>query len=157
MIDEDKHDTVVDLTLNGYTKHTEWVIDNVLIKIPPEAIHEDERGVIINLTLNGYTCDFRCTEWITIKAGSVRSQHYHISSSHACYLAYGKGKYLWRKVGEKKTNELEISKGDMIFTPNMVEHAFIALEEIGLVTLSDSKRSKHEYESDVVRLKEKLI
>lgn len=132
-------------------------MDNVLIKIPPEAIHEDERGIIVNLTLNGYTCDFKCTEWITMKAGSVRSNHWHRTSSHACYLAYGKVRYLWRKVGDEKINELEVSEGEMVFTPNMVEHAFIALEKTGLITLSDSKRSKHEYESDVVRLKEKLV
>lgn len=128
-----------------------------IVKIPAYVIHKDERGIIVNLTLALKSKSLRCTEWITIKAGCTRSQHYHLISSHYCFLTQGKAHYLWRKVGEKKINELVIKEGDCVFTPPMVEHAFVALKDVGLVTLSDSIRSKREYERDVVRLKEKLV
>ena len=57
------------------------------------------------------------------KAGSLRANHYHKTDWHYCYVISGKIEYYYKDLNSDKTPELLIvEKGNMVFTPPLVEH-----------------------------------
>ena len=113
-------------------------------------IYKDKRGVIYNIlnkTLGSCLL-------INSKKNSIRANHYHKKDWHYCYILKGKIEYYSRKVGSKRKPKKEIfKKGDLFFTPSLVEHAMYYPENTQFLALAKLTRKKANYEKDTVRVK----
>ena len=90
---------------------------------------------------------------IESKAGSLRANHYHKTDWHYCYVITGQIEYFHRNLNSKEEPELIlVEKGNMIFTPPMVEHCMKFPVDTLFLTLSRNPRDQETYESDVVRI-----
>ena len=86
------------------------------------------------------------------KAGSLRANHYHKTDWHYCYVISGKIEYYYKELNSEKTPELLIvEKGNMVFTPPLVEHCMKFPEDTLFLTLSRNPRDQETYELDVIR------
>ena len=86
------------------------------------------------------------------KAGSLRANHYHKTDWHYCYVISGKIEYYYKELNSDKTPELLIvEKGNMVFTPPLVEHCMKFPEDTLFLTLSRNPRDQETYELDVIR------
>ena len=86
------------------------------------------------------------------KAGSLRANHYHKTDWHYCYVISGKIEYYYKDLNSDKTPELLIvEKGNMVFTPPLVEHCMKFPEDTLFLTLSRNPRDQETYELDVIR------
>ena len=86
------------------------------------------------------------------KAGSLRANHYHKTDWHYCYVISGKIKYYYKELNsDKKPDLLIVDKGNMVFTPPLVEHCMKFPEDTIFLTLSRNFRDQETYESDVIR------
>ena len=86
------------------------------------------------------------------KAGSLRANHYHKTDCQYCYVISGKIEYYYKEVNSEKTPELLIvEKGNMVFTPPLVEHCMKFPEDTLFLTLSRNPRDQETYELDVIR------
>ena len=86
------------------------------------------------------------------KAGSLRANHYHKTDWHYCYVISGKIKYYHKELNSNKEPELLIvEKGNMVFTPPLVEHCMKFPEDTLFLTLSRDPRDQETYELDVIR------
>lgn len=111
---------------------------------------KDQRGLILNISNNL----FRSCLLITSKKNSIRANHYHKKDWHYCYVLKGKIEYYSRKVGSKRKPKKEIfTKGDLFFTPSLVEHAMYYAENTQFLALARLSRKKTNYEKDTVRIK----
>ena len=110
---------------------------------------KDHRGLILNISNEL----FRSCVLITSKKNSIRANHYHKKDWHYCYILKGKIEYYSRKVGSnKKPKKVIFKKGDLLFTPPMVEHAFYFPIETSFITLGKGTRKRVNYEKDTVRV-----
>ena len=86
------------------------------------------------------------------KAGSLRANHYHKTDWHYCYVISGRIKYYYKELNsDKKPDLLIVDKGNMVFTPPLVEHCMKFPEDTIFLTLSRNFRDQETYESDVIR------
>ena len=86
------------------------------------------------------------------KAGSLRANHYHKTYWHYCYVISGKINYYYKELNSDKDPELLIvEKGNMVFTPPLVEHCMKFPEDTLFLTLSRNPRDQETYELDVIR------
>ena len=86
------------------------------------------------------------------KAGSLRANHYHKTDWHYCYVISGKIEYYYKEINSDKIPELLIvEKGNMVFTPPLVEHCMKFPEDTLFLTLSRNPRDQETYELDVIR------
>lgn len=116
----------------------------------PKLIAEDDRGVIEEL-VNG---DFHIVLRTTQVKGSVRANHYHKQDSHIGYLVSGKLQYMTRSV-ENENESLKkyvIEPGQMFYTPPMLVHATVALEDSDVLYFTPRSGKQKEYENDLVRV-----
>ena len=89
---------------------------------------------------------------INSKAGSLRANHYHKTDWHYCYVISGKIEYYYKELNSDKTPELlVVEKGNMVFTPPLVEHCMKFPEDTLFLTLSRNPRDQETYELDVIR------
>ena len=89
---------------------------------------------------------------IQSKAGSLRANHYHKTDWHYCYVISGKIEYYYKELNSDKDPELLIvEKGNMVFTPPLVEHCMKFPEDTLFLTLSRNPRDQETYELDVIR------
>ena len=111
--------------------------------------HADARGTIqclVNLPVKNVSL-------ISSKKGSVRSNHYHKTDWHYMFVLSGEFDYYYRPAGSNETpKKIGFSKGSMVFTPPMEEHATVFLEDTDLIVMSRNPRDQTAYESDVVRV-----
>ena len=111
--------------------------------------YKDDRGAIQPLV----DMDMKSCVLITSKKGAVRANHYHTTDWHFCYVLDGEIDYYHRPTGSgQKPEKVRIRKGEMCFTPPMVDHQMIFLEETTFLTLGRNSRSQEVYEADVVRI-----
>lgn len=114
-----------------------------------DPVHADARGAIqclVNLPTQNVSL-------ISSKAGTLRSNHYHRTDWHYMYVLSGKFEYYYRPTGSNATpTKLVLTKGQMIFTPPMEDHATVFLEDTDLVVMSKNPRDQAAYEADVVRI-----
>ena len=90
---------------------------------------------------------------IESKAGSLRANHYHKTDWHYCYVLSGQIEYLHRKTGSDLEPEtILVNKGEMVFTPPMIDHGMKFPVDTVFLTLSRNPRDQQSYESDVVRV-----
>ena len=90
---------------------------------------------------------------IESKAGSLRANHYHKTDWHYCYVISGAIEYFHRPTGSIEEPEmLVVDKGQMVFTPPMVDHGMRFPVDTVFLTLSRNPRDQKSYEEDVVRV-----
>lgn len=117
----------------------------------PAVVADDARGVIEKL-IEG---DFQSVLRITSKAGTVRANHYHKNDSHTCYLVSGKIEYVTRDAlnDQAPLERIIIEPGQVFYTPPMLAHAMVFLEDSEFYCFTTSPRhSQADYENDVVRV-----
>ena len=109
----------------------------------------DERGEIQPL-VDGI---MKSAVMIFSKAGSLRANHYHKTDWHYCYVVSGQINYYHRKTNTLIEPKLIIvKKGQMVFTPPMVDHAMKFPVDTTFITLSRNPRDQQTYEKDVIRI-----
>lgn len=117
--------------------------------VPPEAPFEDARGEIIPLA----DAHMRSAVLITSRKGTVRANHYHKTDWHYCYVLEGAIDYYHRPVGDSAPpGKVQVGKGQLFFTPAMVEHAMVFTEDTVFLTLGGNPRDQESYERDLVRV-----
>jgi quercetin dioxygenase-like cupin family protein len=85
--------------------------------------------------------------------GAKRANHYHKTTAHLCYVTYGSIKYYERPVGKDcKPKAYRFIEGDFFWTGPMMEHIMVFDEPTEFLCFSTGKRTKEEYEADLVRL-----
>jgi dTDP-4-dehydrorhamnose 3,5-epimerase-like enzyme len=90
---------------------------------------------------------------IESKAGSLRANHYHKTDWHYCYVVSGKIVYFHRPTGsDEEPESIIIEKGEIVFTPPMVDHGMKFPVDTVFLTLSRNPRDQASYEADVVRI-----
>ncbi|MAF36659.1 hypothetical protein CL622_06100 [archaeon] len=113
----------------------------------------DERGIIANLLPEGV--DIKSVLYITSKAGSIRSNHYHKKDTHFCYILSGKAEWHEKPVDAPEGTEIEkevLGVGDMVFTPAMIIHGVKFLEDTVFLAFATESRDQENYEEDTVRV-----
>lgn len=115
----------------------------------PDAI--DARGSITRIL--DTEVPIRSVLVITSKAGTVRSNHYHQTDAHYCYLMSGKAEWYEQPLGGGKLESATLHAGDMVYTPPKVVHAVKFLEDSVLLAFSTNPRNQSDYEHDTVRVK----
>ncbi|MFH0907585.1 MAG: cupin domain-containing protein [bacterium] len=122
-----------------------WPTDVI---VPLEQPFVDARGSIQPLV----DVDMKSALIISSKKGSIRANHYHKSDWHYCYVLSGSIEYSERPVGSQETpKKVVVKAGQLFFTPPMVEHAMMFLEDTVFLTLSRNKRDPAHYEDDLIR------
>lgn len=117
--------------------------------VPLDIEFRDERGVIVPLV----DLKMESAVLISSKKGSVRANHYHTTDWHFCYVISGKIDYYHRPTGSDAAPEkITVNAGQQFFTPPMVDHAMVFLEETVFLTLGRNSRRQEVYEADVVRI-----
>lgn len=91
--------------------------------------------------------------FITSKAGSVRSNHYHKKDTHYCYIISGKAEWYEKPVEGGEIEKEILNPGDMIYTPANIIHAVKFLEDTEFLVFSTQPRNREHYEEDTVRVK----
>ncbi len=117
--------------------------------VPLEKPHKDKRGVIAPLV----DVVMRSALIITSKKDTVRANHYHKKDWHYCYVLEGEIDYYHRPVGDrKKPHKVKVKKGQLFFTPPMVEHAMVFKKSTVFLCLSRQPRDPDSYEKDLIRV-----
>lgn len=112
-------------------------------------VFNDERGYLLKILDKGFSS---CIE-IFSKQGSIRANHYHKKDEHYCYVLKGEILFFYRnrKKGSK-LNYKVIKKGDLFFTTHDQDHMAYFLKTSHFLSFSIRKRSKFDYEKDLVRI-----
>ena len=119
------------------------------VKVPLLAPFVDARGGIQPLV----DLPMKSCVLITSTKGTVRANHYHQTDWHFCYVLEGVIEYHHRPHGDEGLGEqVVIRKGELFFTPPMVDHAMVFLEDTTFLKLGRNSRAQEVYEADVVRV-----
>lgn len=122
-------------------------IENPLVNL--ETPHADDRGEILPLVDE----EMKSAVMISSKKGSLRANHYHLTDWHFCYVLSGAIDYYHRPVGSDTAPKcVRIEKGQLFFTPPMVEHTMCFPEDTVFLCLGKNSRDQKCYEADVRRV-----
>jgi len=113
---------------------------------------KDHRGEISDILENEIINNITM---ISSKKGSIRGNHYHKESVQYTFVIKGIFKILTQKP-EGKLETAIIKPGDLVLTPPMEKHAFIALEDSEYIVFTRGPRGGKNYEKDTYRLTKKL-
>ncbi|MDH5188682.1 MAG: cupin domain-containing protein [Rhodospirillaceae bacterium] len=114
-----------------------------------EKAFADARGEIQPLV----DIEMKSCVLITSKKGALRANHYHKTDWHFCYVLNGSIEYHHRPHGDTGPGEKQIvGPGQLFFTPPMVDHSMVFLEETTFITLGRNSRKQEVYEADVERI-----
>lgn len=135
-------------TIRPLTKEEIQAFPKEVIVAMPEPF-KDDRGAIQPLVDEVMSS----AVLISSKKGSVRANHWHETDWHYCYVIEGKIKYSHRAKGSKEAPQVTtINKGELFFTPPLVEHAMEFEEDTIFLTLGRNSRLQEVYEADVKRV-----
>jgi len=118
-----------------------------------KAAHRDRRGDIIDI-LTHVPVD--AVTLITCRKGSIRGNHYHRKTVQYTYLVSGHMKYLTSKPGRRATARV-LKAGHLVVSPAGENHAFQALSDSVILSLSSGPRRGHDFEKDTFRLEQSLV
>ena len=119
------------------------------VKVKISSIFKDKRGSIHNISNEL----FRSCALIKSNKNSIRANHYHKKDWHYCYVLKGKIAYYYRKHGHSgKPKKIIINKGELFFTPPMVDHAMKFLSYTEFITLGRGSRTKINYDKDTIKI-----
>ena len=112
-------------------------------------VFRDERGYLLKILDKGFSSSLE----IFSKKGSIRANHYHKKDEHFCYILKGEILFFYRnrKKGSK-LNYKVMKKGDLFFTTYQQDHLAYFLKDTHFLSYSSRKRTKIDYENDLVRL-----
>tara|TARA_B110000008_G_scaffold168942_1_gene168776 strand:+ start:922 stop:1359 length:438 start_codon:yes stop_codon:yes gene_type:complete len=114
-----------------------------------DEAHQDDRGFIQSLV----NFPMKNLSLISSKKGSIRSNHYHLTDWHYMYVLSGSFDYYYRETGSDDDLKcIRVSKGEMVFTPPMEDHATVFLDDCELLAMSRNPRDQEAYEEDVRRV-----
>ncbi|CCQ75492.1 cupin domain-containing protein [Magnetospira sp. QH-2] len=117
--------------------------------VPLLAPFVDERGGIQPLV----DLPMESAVMISSKKGSLRANHYHKTDWHFCYVVSGQIEYFHRPHGSQEEPEkVVVNKGELFFTPPMVDHTMTFPEDTVFLTLGRNSRRQEVYEADVERI-----
>lgn len=117
--------------------------------VPLEAPFADARGGIQPLV----DLPMESAVLISSKKGTVRANHYHQTDWHFCYVFEGEIDYYHRPHGSTAKPEcVRVLKGQLFFTPPMVDHAMVFTKDTVFLTLGRNSRAQEVYEADVRRI-----
>ena len=117
--------------------------------IKPEIV--EERGIIARILDTDEP--IHSILYITSKAGSTRSNHYHKEDTHYCYILSGKAEWYQKPVEGDKIEKEILQAGDMVRTLPMTIHTVKFLEATVFLAFSTQPRNQEHYEEDTVRVK----
>lgn len=117
--------------------------------IKPEFV--DERGGITRI-LDDAGFEVHSVLYITSKAGTIRSNHYHKTDAHYCFLLSGKAEYYEKPVEGGAIEHATLEAGDMVLSTQMIIHAFRFTEDSVLIAFAQKPRNHEDYELDTVRV-----
>jgi len=116
--------------------------------------HKDERG---NIQMILEKCECKSVSVITSKPNTTRATHWHKLDFHYCIVSRGQIYYYERPVGSVEKPTLTIVKeGELFYTPPRAEHEMFFPIDTEFYCFSGLDRKSEHYESDTVRLPEKL-
>lgn len=122
-------------------------LDDPIVRL--EAPYEDSRGAIIPVVDE----KMESCVLITSAKDSVRANHYHRTDWHYCYVLSGAIDYYWRETGDTSPpRKVTVKKGECFFTPPLVDHAMVFVEDTLFLTLGRNPRDQESYEADVRRI-----
>ena len=112
-------------------------------------VFRDERGYLLKILDKGFSS---CIE-IFSKKSTIRANHYHKKDEHFCYVLKGEILFFYRnrKKGSKLNHKI-MKKGDLFFTTYDQDHLAYFLKTTHFLSYSSRKRTKIDYENDLVRL-----
>lgn len=143
----DKHDHYHDIEPVTEEEKASWPPFDRVVKL--EKAYVDARGAIQPLVDRL----MKSAVMIESKAGTLRANHYHKTDWHYCYVISGSIEYWHRPTGSTAAPEkMIVIAGEMMFTPPMVDHGMVFLEDTTFLTLSRNSRDQAAYEADVVRI-----
>jgi dTDP-4-dehydrorhamnose 3,5-epimerase-like enzyme len=117
--------------------------------VPLEEPFEDARGAIQPLV----DVPMKSCVLISSKKGTVRANHYHRTDWHYCYVVEGEIDYYHRPHGsDAEPEKVTVTKGQMFFTPPMVDHAMVFTDDTVFLTWGRNSRAQEVYEADVERI-----
>ena len=120
--------------------------DPIIELLPPFS---DERGAIYPLV----DAKMESAVLITSKEGSIRANHYHKTDWHYCYVLEGAIEYYHRPHGsDEEPKKVMVNKGEMVYTPPMVDHAMKFPTDTVFLTLGGNPRDQETYEADIERV-----
>jgi quercetin dioxygenase-like cupin family protein len=108
----------------------------------------DRRGTITDV-LDGIPVE--CVTLVTSKKGAVRGNHYHKKTTQYTYVLRGRYRLLTQR-GEGRVQARVVKAGELVITPPLERHAFIALESSLLIACAHGPRAGRSYETDTYRL-----
>jgi dTDP-4-dehydrorhamnose 3,5-epimerase-like enzyme len=124
---------------------------NPIIKLEKPIV--DERGYIQHL-VSFSKPTVGSVVWIFSKKGTVRANHYHKVDWHYCFVVEGLIEYYYRDANSAmEPKKIIVRKGEIVYTPPLVEHAMVFLEDTTFLTISEGTRQQADYEADLVRVK----
>lgn len=121
----------------------------IIRDIKPEFV--DERGGITRI-LDDEKFSVHSILYITSKAGTTRSNHYHKTDAHWCYLLSGKMEYYEKPVEGGTIEQTTVNQGDMVFSDSMIIHTMKFPEDSVFLAFSKNPRNQKDYEADTVRV-----
>jgi len=117
-----------------------------------KPIFKDARGIITDI-LERISVDSITV--LSSKKGAVRGNHYHKKTTQYGYVLEGKFMLYTQDVG-KKVKQKIVKKGDLVTTPPMERHAFVALEDSILLACCKGPRAGENYEDDTFHLEKPI-
>ena len=124
----------------------EWPSHGVIKLEKPFSDHRGKIQPLVDVLM-------KSAVMIESKAGSLRANHYHKTDWHYCYVVSGQIEYYHRPTGSDQDPEnITIQKGEMVFTPPMIDHGMKFPVDTVFLTLSRNPRDQESYEADVVRV-----
>lgn len=113
-------------------------------------VFKDHRGYLLKILDKGFSS---CIE-IFSKKGSIRANHYHKKDEHYCYILKGEILFFYKdRKKNAKLNYKVLKKGNLFFTTYNQDHLAYFIKDTHFLSFSIRKRSKIDYENDLVRLK----
>ena len=118
-----------------------------------EVNFTDARGEIRDILME----EVDAVTYITCTKDAVRGNHYHEKTDQWDYILSGTFQCFARKGFEGDIEMEVVKKGDRIYHPAGVHHAYKALEFAEMLSFTKGPRRGTEYEKDVIRLTEKPL
>ena len=117
-----------------------------VIRVKPAVA--DRRGTITDV-LDGTRVE--CVTLVTSKKGAVRGNHYHKKTTQYTYVLEGRFRLFTQRVGRPVQSRV-VKAGELVVTPPLERHAFVALEDSLLIACAHGPRAGRSSESDTYRL-----
>ena len=107
---------------------------------------DDPRGMIQSICAEPVNSIIR----IFSKAGSIRSNHWHKTDWHICYVVSGRMDYYERPVGEIDVKHSVINPGEWVKTLPYVEHTTVFPVDTEILVFAKNERDETSYHADLV-------